>query len=197
VPAGSGDARVVIDGSGFERGIGPGQSFAVLGDDVLSTTYVRSTQLIAVIPAKYLAAPVTWQLFVVYGDTMSWSDGYRGDPRSNTVTFTVDARLSVSSITPTTALAGSGDTVVTIDGSGFTSASPTGPPQYSFAVWGDDELLTRFVSSSQLTAVIPAKFLITPTTAQLFVVNGDGMGWSDGYKNYPRSNRVTFTITAP
>jgi len=168
-----------------------------LGDDDLLTTWVNSTQLTAVIPAKFLETPITAELFVVYGYEAMWSDGYRGDPRSNSVTFTIDPRLNVSSITPTTALAGSGDTVVTIDGSGFTSWSPTAPPQYSFAVWGDDELLTRFVSSSQLTAVIPAKFLTTPTTAQLFVVNGDGMGWSDGYKGYPRSNVVTFAITTP
>ena len=98
------------------------------------------------------------------------------------------------SIVPTTVLGGSGDTRVVIDGSGF---KPGIGPGQSFAVLGDDELSTRFVSSSQLIAVIPAKFLTAPTSAQRFVVNGDGMGWSDGHKGYPRSNIVTFEITAP
>ena len=170
----------------------------MLGDDDLLTTWVNSTQLTAVIPAKFLETPIATQLFVVYGYEALWSNGYRGDPRSNSVTFTIDPRLNVSSITPATVMAGSRDTIITIDGSGFVNAYPTGPPQYSFAVFGDSDHFTTFVSSTQLTAVIPARFLATPTTAQLFVVNGDEMGWSDGGgRGYPRSNIITLTITAP
>ena len=56
-------------------------------------------------------------------------------------------------------------------------------------------LQTTIVSSSQLTAVIPAKSLQSPNSVQVLVMNGDVMGMSDGYFGYPRSNSVTFTVT--
>jgi len=102
----------------------------------------------------------------------------------------------IDSITPTTILTGSGDTRVTISGSGFEPGKDFGRG-HSFAVLGDDDLLTTWVNSTQLTAVIPAKFLETPITAELFVVYGYEAMWSDGYRGDPRSNSVTFTITAP
>jgi len=100
--------------------------------------------------------------------------------------------LSISSLSPATAIAGSADITVTITGSGF-------PPQLgvfgAFAVWSADTLLlTRYVSDTQLTAVIPASLLKDPATAQVLVVNGSTMGWSDGYRGYPQSNALPFAI---
>jgi trimeric autotransporter adhesin len=104
------------------------------------------------------------------------------------------AVLSISSLSPATAAAGSADITVTITGSGFQ------PPQIAtasscFAVWSDDIILnTRYLSDTQLTAVIPASLLKDPASAQVIVVNGQTMGWSDGYTGYPRSNALSFTI---
>jgi hypothetical protein len=102
--------------------------------------------------------------------------------------------LSISSLSPATAIAGAGDITITITGSGFQTPqiqSATSP----FAVWSADTLLvTRYVSDSQLTAVIPASLLKDPATVQVFVVNGSSMGWSDGYRGYPQSNPVPFAI---
>ena len=102
--------------------------------------------------------------------------------------------LSISSLSPATAIAGTGDITITITGSGFqtpqiqTATSP-------FAVWSADTLLlTRYVSDTQLTAVIPASLLKDPATAQVIVVNGQTMGWSDGYRGYPQSNALPFAI---
>lgn len=53
---------------------------------------------------------------------------------------------------------------------------------------------TTSISSSQVTAVIPAALLQSPTSVQILVMNGDVMGMSDGYFGYPRSNSVTFTV---
>ena len=106
----------------------------------------------------------------------------------------VAAALSISSLSPATAAAGSADITVTITGSGFQ------PPQIAtvtscFAVWSDDIILnTRYVSDTQLTAVIPASLLKDPGSAQVIVVNGQTMGWSDGYRGYPTSNPLPFTI---
>jgi len=62
-------------------------------------------------------------------------------------------------------------------------------------VWSADTLLlTRYVSDTQLTAVIPASLLKDPATAQVLIVNGSTMGWSDGYHGYPQSNALPFAI---
>lgn len=43
-------------------------------------------------------------------------------------------------------------------------------------------------------AIVPATLLEHPGTAQVSVVNGDSMGWSDGYRGYSMSNAVSFLI---
>jgi hypothetical protein len=86
---------------------------------------------------------------------------------------------------------------MTITGSGF-QAPQIGNPNWSFAVWsarsGESDLLTRYVSDTQLTAIIPEKLLKDPAAAEVRVVNGDPMGWFDGYRGYPKSNALSFAI---
>ena len=96
---------------------------------------------------------------------------------------------------------------------------------YSTVVWSQDgvdtPLLTTFVSSSQLTATVPAALLASPVTGNVLVQiwdrientlvasssrvpfqvtstpttpNGDVMGMSDGFFGYPRSNSITLTV---
>ena len=43
--------------------------------------------------------------------------------------------------------------------------------------------------------MIPANLLLSTTSVQIVVMNGDIMGMTDGYFGYPRSNSVTFTVT--
>ena len=95
--------------------------------------------------------------------------------------------------------AGSPDVTITIDGSNFgrhghfasTVFWTTNGNLHDTGTW----LQTTIVSSSQVTAVIPAALLQDPTPVQILVMNGDVMGMSDGYFGYPRSNSVTFTVT--
>jgi hypothetical protein len=111
---------------------------------------------------------------------------------------TQPSAASISSVSPAAAVAGSADLTVTVTGSGF---QPYNNHIVSFAVWvfanGDTELATKYVRDTQLTAVIPAKLLATPSSPQLLVVNGDLMGWGDGYRGYPKSNAVLFSVIAP
>jgi hypothetical protein len=108
---------------------------------------------------------------------------------------------SISSITPGFAIAGSSDLVLKVTGTNFSQDLPGSP----FAIWSANgvtpnhdapgtNLATTFVSSTELTAVIPAALLSDPRTAGLTVMNGDIMGVTDGYFNYPRSNSVSFTV---
>jgi len=113
---------------------------------------------------------------------------------SNPVPAPTLAVPSITSLSLATAAAGSGDITITITGSGFQSPTVCCFVS-SFAVWSADTmLLTKYVSETQLTAVIPARLLKDSATTQVLVVNGDSMGWSDGYRGYPQSNALPFAI---
>jgi hypothetical protein len=191
--AGSGDVTVTITGTGFS-GSGPhNRSFVVLSangtDTMLVTTFISTTELTAVIPAALLVSPVTAQVFVETGDFMS--DGPL--PTTNKLSFSVVSAAGqpvISAISPASAVAGSADLTLTITGSNFHNAfSDT-----ATAFWNGTSLKTTFVSSTEVTAVVPANLLQNPGTASVFVMNMDQMGFAEGATNYPTSNAFTFTV---
>jgi hypothetical protein len=100
----------------------------------------------------------------------------------------------IASISPSNAPSQSADVTVKITGTNFIKRQ--GHTQ-SWATWvvntNETFLEKMFVSSTELTADVPASLLTVPVTAQIFVENGDIMGASDGVK-YPESNRVPFTV---
>ena len=109
------------------------------------------------------------------------------------------ATPSITLLSPGSVPAGSPGVIVTITGSKFDDKFLG----QSVAFWTTDSNLhdhgtmlnTKFVSSKQLTAVIPATLLQNSTSVQIVVLTGDVMGMSDGFFGYPRSNAVTFTVT--
>jgi len=76
------------------------------------------------------------------------------------------------SISPASAMVGTPDLTVTIGGS-HTFTFAQGRVRYNTVVWSqggiDTPLLTTFVSSSQLTATVPAALLASPVTATIHV----------------------------
>jgi hypothetical protein len=151
-----------------------------------------------------------WLLLVAFGLIMwqiacgggtispSSSQGSSGAPGSPQPAQTPTP--SIFSISPPTVAAGSSDVTITIDGSNF---GHYGHFVWSTAFWTTNGnlhdtgtwLQTTIASSGQLTAVIPAGLLQSPTAVQIVVMNGDVMGMSDGFFGYPRSNSVSFTVT--
>jgi hypothetical protein len=199
--AGSPDVVLTITGSNF---LGARHNFSQAvwssngSQTELATTFVSSTQLTAVVPANLLISPVSAQVFVRTGDPMGDLPLRRSDPAGFTVTALPVGAASISSISPETVTAGSSDLTVTITGSNFDferlhmsiafwSASPRGTHCC------DKGLETTFLSSTQLTAVIPAALLQSPVTAYVYVETGDPIGMSDGV-SYPKTNSVTFTV---
>jgi hypothetical protein len=169
-------------------------------DTALATTFVSSSQLMAVVPAPLLDNPLQAKVRVDVWDVM----GDVPDATSSSVTFSVTsasaAAPSITSISPESAGAGSSDVTITITGSNFENQFL----HSSVAFWTTDPknlhdtgtmLKTSFVSSSQLTAVIPAALLQNPTSVQIVVLTGDPIGMSDGFFGYPKSDSVTFTVT--
>src|SRR5215469_12450631 len=100
---------------------------------------------------------------------------------------------SIGSISPTTAVPGSPDLSLTVNGSNFANGVHKG----SRVVWsanGTDTLLaTTFISSNQLIAVVPAALLKNVGTALVLVETGDPMG------DIPltKSNSFTFIVANP
>lgn len=86
---------------------------------------------------------------------------------------------SITSLSLTTATVGSGDTQLTITGTNFTNSSTV--------QWANSPIATTFVSSTQLTATIPAADLATAGTFSVTVRNSD---------TGSTSNAVTFTVSA-
>ena len=97
IVAGSPDLTITIDGSNFGRygHFVSSTAFATMNGNLhdtgtwLQTTIIGNSQLTAVIPAKLLQRPSSFQIVVMNGDVMGMSDGYFGYPRSNSVIFTV------------------------------------------------------------------------------------------------------------
>ena len=110
-------------------------------------------------------------------------------PGPVTLTGPQTSVLSINSVSPPAAVAGSTDLTVTVTGSNF--------QPWNFALWNGATILTsRWVSGTELTAIIPARLLETPGSAQLLVVDGDAEGWLDGHQ-YQKSNAVMFSVIAP
>jgi trimeric autotransporter adhesin len=172
-------------------------------DTPLLATFVSSSQLTAVVPAALMVDAVTAKVRVEIWDNVEGTRVATSSSvpfRVSSTSITSIATPSISSISPSTASAGSPDVTITIDGANF---GHYGHFVWSTAFWTTDGnlhdhgtmLQTTIVSSSQVTAVIPASILQSPTSVQILVMNGDVMGMSDGYFGYPRSNSVTFTVT--
>ncbi len=86
---------------------------------------------------------------------------------------------TLSSISPNSAQAGSPALTLTATGANFN--------RLSVVQWNGAALPTNFVTTSQLTATVPASDLATPGTATVRVVDPAGLA----------SNSLPFTITAP
>jgi IPT/TIG domain len=100
---------------------------------------------------------------------------------------------SVSAISPTSVVAGSADLPLTITGHYFVGGSQGGS-QAAWVANGSTTLLpTNFVSSTRLTALIPAALLSRALSAQVLVQTGD----STGDLPVQKSNALSFTVTSP
>ena len=193
--AGSSDLTLTITGSNFD-GAPHNFSQAVWSvngiNTLLSTTFDSNTKLAAVLPTALLTNPTTAQVFVQTGDPMGETPLLKSNSVGFRVTTASSGAASISSISPTSAVAGSADLTLTITGSNFDGAGVI----RSRAVWivngNTTPLSTTFVSDKQLTAVIPAALLTSPVEAQVAVQHYDQVEQVvDG-----TSNSVSFSITS-
>src|SRR6266436_8780092 len=89
------------------------------------------------------------------------------------------ANPTITSINPNSCLAGSPQFTLTVNGTNFVNGATVN--------WNGSALTTTFVSSTQLTAIVPAANVAAVGTASITVKNSTGSA----------SNAQTFTINPP
>jgi len=174
---GSADVTLTVTGSAFSNDP-HNKSIVVFSVDagsetVLSTTFISGAQLTAVVPANLMVNPVTADIFVLTGDPMGSGPFAKSDKVAFSV-VTEPAALTISSVSPASALAGSPDLTVTIAGTGFVNDEETYTSTWVVFILNDVQrhLATKFVSSTQLTAVIPSALMASPVSGNIEVQQG-------------------------
>ncbi|HYL09954.1 MAG TPA: IPT/TIG domain-containing protein [Candidatus Acidoferrales bacterium] len=150
-----------------------------------TTKFVSGTQVTATITAADIASPGTVQI-----QTVTKQSGQGNNGLSNTLPFFVNPSSfpvpTITALNPNTMKFGGPDFPMTVTGTNFVQ-SP-GNPVNSVVKWNANNLATTFVSSTQLTATVPAAMIASIGTATVTVVNPTPGGGP--------SNGVTFTITS-
>ncbi|MEP7342740.1 MAG: IPT/TIG domain-containing protein [Acidobacteriota bacterium] len=167
--AGGGAFTLTVNGSGFVAG-----STVRWNGGARTTTFVSGTQLTAQIPASDIATAGTANVTI--------SNPAPGGGTSNAVSFTISQVQNpiptITSISPSNALAGGGAFTLTVNGTNFINGATV--------QWNNSARTTNFVGSTQLTAQIPASDIAAAGTASVNVVTPAPGGGT--------SNSLSFTI---
>jgi len=166
---GSSATTITLTGTNFESG-----STVQWNGASLSTSYLSATQIAATIPTANLTALGTFSITALNPGP----NGGTSNPESFIVTNPA-ATLTAVSLNATTA--GAPATAITIMGTNFLAGVQ--------AQWNGGALKTTYVSSTKLTATIPASDLTTAGSYTIAVIN-PGSGSVTG-------NTATFTVDNP
>lgn len=178
VAAGSAAFTLTATGTGFVSG-----ASITLGGTAITTTFDSATQLHATVPAANVASAATINVGVTNPDKST----------TNTLPLTVYSggvgpAPTLTSINPNSTTVGTkSDITLTATGTNFVSGSEV--------MWNGVELTTTFVSSTQLTAIIPASDFDIPAS---FFNATTGMAAQQVYVLNPDStvsNVLPFNIT--
>ncbi len=169
LPVGSSATLVTLTGTNFISG-----SIVDFNGTPISTTFVSSTDLTALIPAADLATAGT--------DSITVFNRGPGGGTSTAQPFTVNNPApNLTGVSPASATVGDSNTTVTLTGSSFVNGST--------AHFNSAALTTTFVSATQLAAVIPASDLTTVGTDSITVITPGPGGGASGAR--------TFTVNYP
>ncbi|HTU43930.1 MAG TPA: IPT/TIG domain-containing protein [Bryobacteraceae bacterium] len=157
--AGSGSFTLTANGTGFGS-----DAVVYWNGSALTPTFRSADQLTATVPANLVANPGTAQVTVKSGGVTS-----------NALTFTI---FNITSLNPSTAVAGGAAFTLTVNGNDFESGA--------VVQWNGTALATSFVSSTKLTAPVLPNLIASAGTAQVTVVEAGAT-----------SNALAFTIAAP
>ena len=149
--AGGAAFTLSVDGTGFVS-----TSVVKFNGAAKTTTFVSTTKLTAAITAADITTAAT--------ATVTVTNPAPGGGTSSAVSFTINnSAPTVSSLSPSTAVAGSAAFTLTVKGAGFVNGASV---QFNGA-----NRATTFVSTTQITAAILASDIATAGTANVTVTN--------------------------
>ena len=156
--AGGGAFVLTVNGSGFAYGAAVAWNGASL-----ATTFVSAAQILALVPASLIQNAGSASVTVTNPGTVP----------SGAAIFTINpagARgtppPSISALSPDFAVVGASGFTLTVNGSGFVSGS--------VVQWNASALATTFVSTTQLTAPIPAPLVQATGAVSIAIANPGG-----------------------
>ncbi|MEO7902573.1 MAG: choice-of-anchor tandem repeat GloVer-containing protein [Capsulimonas sp.] len=147
VQAGHTSFNLSIVGTGFTS-----STKAFWNGTLLTTYFISSGQIVATVPAAFVAAPTTATITVT-----------PTTPATTPISFPVTAAPVFTGMTPSTTTAGHADFTLTAIGTGFVVGAQI--------TWNGTPLTTTYVSPTNLTATIPAALVMSAGTATLKVIN--------------------------
>lgn len=149
---GSHEFTLTVLGRGFSA-----TSAVEWNGQALPTTFVTQNELEAVVPATDLTAAGTATISV--GDP-----GFSGGASVGVSLAVKNTAPTYATLNPSSAVAGSGAIVLTVNDKNFTSSSTVS--------WNGTPLATTYLSANQLQAAVPSNALITAGTASVTVSSG-------------------------
>ncbi|HVJ07403.1 MAG TPA: hypothetical protein VM554_03405 [Acidisarcina sp.] len=169
IAAGSASFTLTATGTNFTKG----STITWNGVSISTTTFDSATQLHATISAAQVALPGTVNVGILDST----------NTLSNQLPFTITgtgstAPPTLTSLNPSTVVAGNPGFTLTATGTNFVNASQI--------TWNGAPLTTTFVSATQLTSVISATSLVAAQNVNVAVLNPDST----------ISNSLTFEISA-
>jgi hypothetical protein len=148
---GAADTPLTVTGSSFVTG-----ATIAFGATQLPTTFGSATSLGTTIPASLLATSGQFPVTV--------TNPLPGGGTSTSIAFTVsNPTVTLSSVTPSTIVYGSGDTPIALAGSGFVGASAVS--------FNGTTIASAFVDAKDMTATVPGSMLGTAGDFPVVVTN--------------------------
>ena len=177
--AGSTSFTLTVNGTGYIAA-----SRIMWNGAAKTTNFVNATQLTTTIVASDVATPGTVQVTV----NNPAPGGGDSDPQIFTIESNTNPVPAITSLNPSSVVAGSGAFTLTVNGTGFISGSKVQFNVAPYSGWSSaNDRTTTYFSSTQITAAITAADVGTSLTARVRVVNpGPGGG---------TSNEQAFNIT--
>jgi photosystem II stability/assembly factor-like uncharacterized protein len=174
--AGSATFTLTVNGSNFVKGA----SLVNWNGSPLTTTFVSSAKLTASISASLVTTAGTVPVTVVTNGP--------GGGTSNALTFTIDnLKPTITSTSPTTAVAGGSTFTLTVNGTNFLSTSVVD--------WNALPASTTYVSKTKLTAQITSSDIASPGAAKITVTNPAPGGGASAPKTFTIDNPVPSLIS--
>lgn len=173
--AGGGGFNLNVSGANFVNG-----SVVRWNGSQRNTTYSSANQLIALIPAQDIANAGTASITVL--------NPAPGGGLSTGLTFNINNPApAITTVTPNSTTVGSSDVAVTVNGTNFISTSKV---RFNGA-----NLATTFVSSTQLTATIPASSLTVLGVANITVFSPTPGGGTSNAASFAINNPVPTVVS--